>query len=213
MKLLILVILGVAGNIVKKKIKRRLRTRSVKENDFCSIRGLEKICDARERRSHGNNSQLVSNLDLRNCVPTNDSPEFGTAAQLSVSTNKSQSEASHGWHNPLLECSPLRSISQALAPSQHSVIQSSDLSTYNPQPRFLNLCVNFQFHLIKSNFCQNLPITGCEIDNWKIQSRCTMDLRPLLDPSLGWSPCSTKTNIFVEVILCVAIFCILTFFL
>ena len=96
MKLLILVILGVAGNIVKKKIKRRLRTRSVKEIDFCSIRGLEKICDARERRSHGNNSQLVSNLDLRNCVPTNDSPEFGTAAQLSVSTNKSQSEASHG---------------------------------------------------------------------------------------------------------------------
>ena len=144
-------ILGVAGNIVKKKIKRRLRTRSVKENDFCSIRGLEKICDARERRSHGNNSQLVSNLDLRNCVPTNDSPEFGTAAQLSVSTNKSQSEASHGWHNPILECSPLRSISQALAPSQHSVIQSSDLSTYNPQPRFLNLCVNFQFRL-KLNF-------------------------------------------------------------
>ena len=66
---------------------------------------------------------------------------------------------------------------------------------------------------VKLYFCQNLPITGCEIDNWKIQSRCTMDLRPLLDPSLGWSPCSTKTNIFVEVILCVAIFVILTFFI
>ena len=54
-------------SVVKKKIKRRLRTRSTQSEkfDICSIRGLEGYCNARERRSHGNISDIVSNIDQR----------------------------------------------------------------------------------------------------------------------------------------------------